>query len=113
VLEQAHRVVDVEVLRQHEDAGARVLGPDALRGDEAFVGVRRRHLDVDHGDVRLRERDAAQQLGRLPGQAGDRHPGALEQAREAVAQKDGIVGDDHLQTCVHAAIIPEKGPAAH
>ena len=113
LLDQAHRVADVEVLRQHEDAGRRVLGTDPLRRDQALVGVRRRHLDVDHRHIGLGELDAAHQLRRVAHTAGDRHPGTLEQARQPVAQEHRVVGDDHLQPVVHTAIIAEKTAAAH
>jgi hypothetical protein len=52
LLEQAHRVARLDVLGEDEHAHLRVLGPDLLCGDEAFVGVGRRHADVDDRSVR-------------------------------------------------------------
>ena len=52
LLEQAHRVVRLEVVGEHEHAD--VAGASArisLRGDEPLVGVGRRHPDVDDRDV--------------------------------------------------------------
>ena len=43
----------------------------SLGGDDALVGVGRRHLDVDDGDVRFVELDVAQELAAVLGLADD------------------------------------------
>ena len=51
LFEQTHGVRRLDVLREDEDADARVLVTDAARGDDALVGVCRRHPDVDDREV--------------------------------------------------------------
>ena len=50
--EELERVGGLEVLREHEHAGLRVLLADLRRRPQALVGLRRRHADVDDRDVR-------------------------------------------------------------
>ena len=64
LLEQAHRVARLEVVREHEHADLGMRAADLLRGDEALVGVRRRHRDVDDRDVRARQLDASRRARR-------------------------------------------------
>ena len=48
--EQLEGVVLLDVLREHDHPGVRVLGADPLRRLDALVGVRRGHPDVgEHG----------------------------------------------------------------
>ena len=65
-----------------------------MRGAQALVGVGRRHPDVDDRDVGLVGADLAQQVLGVAGLAGDLEARLLEQAGEALAQEDGVVGDD-------------------
>ena len=51
ILDEAHRVARLHVLREDENTNFRMLGSDRLCGDETFVGVRRRHPDVYDRDV--------------------------------------------------------------
>ena len=51
ILDKAHRVARLHVLREDENTNFRMLGSDRLCGDETFVGVRRRHPDVYDRDV--------------------------------------------------------------
>jgi hypothetical protein len=46
-LEQPHRVVGLDVLREDKYPDLRMLRANRLGGDEAFVGVRRRHRPDD------------------------------------------------------------------
>ena len=58
LLEQPQRVARLDVVREEEHADRRdARCADLLRGDEALVGVRRRHADVDDRDVRPLEAD--------------------------------------------------------
>ena len=71
-----------------------MLLADLLRRDEPFVRVRRRHADVDDGDVRRVGTDLQHQLVGVARLAHDLETGILEQARDALAQQDGVVGED-------------------
>src|ERR1041384_684532 len=51
-----------------------MLGPDPLRRDEPFVGVRRRHADVGDRDVGPGAGHLAQQRVPVLGLADDLHP---------------------------------------
>ena len=57
LLDQPHRVVRLEVVGQDEHPSVRMRCADFLGGDEAFVGVGGRHLDIDDRDVGARELD--------------------------------------------------------
>ena len=72
-----------------------MLVADPLRGDEALVGVRRRHPDVDDGGVGRGAPHLSQQLVGVAGLAGDVDPGVLEQADDALAGEHRVVGDDY------------------
>ena len=62
---------------------------------QPFVGVRRRHPDVGHHDVRRVEADSGDQLVGITGLGGDGEPGLLEHAHHALAQQHRVVGDGH------------------
>ena len=51
--EEADGVAGFEILRQHEDADVRVLLANPFGGPQPLVRMRRRHLDVDDGNVGL------------------------------------------------------------
>ena len=51
VLEQLDRLPGLDVLRQDQDAHPGMLGADLLCGQQALVGVRRRHPDVGHHHI--------------------------------------------------------------
>ena len=61
LFEQPQRVAGLDVLGEDEDADIGVLGADPLGGDEALVGVRRRHADVDDRGVRAFESHLSEQ----------------------------------------------------
>ena len=50
-LEQSERVLRFDVLREDENPDVRPARANRLCRDEALVGMRRRHADVDDGDV--------------------------------------------------------------
>ena len=93
VLQQPHRVVRLEVVREHEHADLRVAAADLLGGDEPVVGVGRRHADVHDGDVRAPRIDHPQQRVGIAAAPDDLEAGVLEQPREPVAQQRLVVGD--------------------
>jgi hypothetical protein len=55
--------------------------------------MRRRHPDVDDHEVGLVLADEVEELARITCLADDLEVGALEQAGEAFAQKDVVLGD--------------------
>jgi hypothetical protein len=67
---------------------------DLLGGGDPLVRVRRRHLDVDDGDVRAGELDAPQELGSVLGLPDHVEAGIAEEARQPLAEEHRIVGDD-------------------
>ena len=62
---------------------------------EPFVGVRRRHADVDDRDLWLVHRDVPEQILGVPGLRDDVEARLAEQPRDALAQEHRVVGDDH------------------
>ena len=102
--EQVERVGLLHVLGEHEHRGARVLRADRARRAQALVGVGRRHADVDDRHVGLVGADLAQQVLPVAGLAGDLEAGLLEQAREPLAQQDGVVGDNDADGVAHTGI---------
>ena len=69
-----------------------VLGADRLGGAQTLVGVGRRHPDVDDRDVRLVLADGGEQLRGVAGLGDDLEAGLGEQAGDALAQEDRVVG---------------------
>ena len=63
------------------------------RGLEPFVGVRRRHADVDDGDVRRLVLHLAEELLGVAGLADHLEPRLGEEAGDALPKEDGVVGD--------------------
>ena len=80
------------------------------RGAQAVVGVVGRHADVDDRDVGLVRADLAQQVLGVAGLRHDLEAGVLEQARGALAQQDGVVGDhDSHGISAHRTVPPPGG----
>ena len=87
-------MLDLDMRGEDEDADLRKLLADRAGRVEPLGRVRRRHADVDDDELGLllaHERRAAR---RVAGLADDLEAGPLEQAREAFAQKDVVVGDN-------------------
>ena len=99
--EQLDRVGLLDVLGEHEHADVGVVGADLVRGAQALVGVGGRHPDVDDGDVGVVGADLAQQVLGVTGLAGDLEARLLEQAREALAQQHGVVGQHDAKRVTH------------
>jgi hypothetical protein len=75
-LQQRDRVPGLDVLREHQDAHAWMLGADPLRGEQALARVGRRHPDVGHHDVRRLPLHHREQLLGVAGLTRD-HEAAL------------------------------------
>ena len=93
-LQQLERVALLDVLGEDEHRRVRVLLADLLRRAQSFVGLGRRHLDVDDRDVGLVRADLQQQILGRAALADDLESLALEQAGDALAQQHGVVGED-------------------
>ena len=103
--QQLHRVLDLGVRRQDEDADVRVLGADRPRGVEALRRVRRRHPDVDEHEVGRRLADESQQLRRVPRLPDHGEARALEHAREPFPEEEVIIGHDDARRRHRHAIL--------
>src|SRR5262249_42680629 len=99
----------VDVGGQDEDAGVRVDLADLRGGAQALVGVRRRHADVDDGDVGLVGVDLAQQVLGVARLADDLHAGVLEQPRDAFAQQHAVVGQPYTHGICARTVVPMPG----
>ena len=66
---------------------------DLLRRAQPFVGLGRRHPDVDDGDIRLVHRDMAQQVLGIPRLCDDVEACVPEQARDAFTQEHRVIGE--------------------
>jgi hypothetical protein len=96
LLDERHRIARFQIVREHQDADIGIAAADLASGDEPFVGVARRHLDVGDGHVRPPGFDEAQQSRRVLGGPGDLEAGLYEQPGETFAQ-------ERLVICEHYA----------
>ena len=92
-------------LREQQDADLRMTLAELLREPCALVGLRRRHADVEHGDVRLELVDPAAKLVRVACLRDDVEPTFRGHPRQPFAEEHGVVGDHdpHVisaRTCV-------------
>src|SRR5439155_22106442 len=93
-IQELARVGRLDVLREDEDADARMPAADLLRGAQALVRVGRRHADVDDRDVGGVEGHVAQQVVGRARLRCNLEARVLEQAADALAKQDGVVGKD-------------------
>src|SRR5215204_4793171 len=93
LLEQTHGVPRLDVVREHEHSDLGMGAADLLGGDEAFIGVRRRHLDVDDRHVRTGQLHPPHELLGVGGLPDDLESGLFEQPGEPFAKKRFVVGD--------------------
>src|SRR3954453_3562301 len=107
--QQLERVGLLDVLREHEHAGLRLLGTDGRGRPQTLVGLRRRHPDVDQRDVGLVGADLAQQVLRVSGLADDVHAGLLQQAYDALTQQDAVLGYDDSHGILARTVVPSPG----
>src|SRR5262249_4043541 len=108
-VEQPHRVLGLDVLREHEHAHAWPASTDLLRGDQALVGLRRRHPDVDDGDVGRVLLDARYQL--VGGSRGrdDLEPVVGQETGDPLAQQQRVVRDHYAHGISACTRVPCPG----
>jgi hypothetical protein len=95
--QQLHGVVDLDMGRQDQDAGLRVLLADLPGRLQALGGVGRGHADVDHHQLGWLRVDEGQELAGVAGLAGHLEAGAFQEAGQALSEQDVVVGQDHPQ----------------
>ena len=66
LVDESQRVLGLEVLRQNEDGGLWIARADLTGGAEPLVSMRRRHPNVDDGDVRTEVADAGRRASASP-----------------------------------------------
>ena len=86
-----------------------VLVADLGRGAQALVGVRRGHADVDDRDVGLVGADLAQQVLAVARLGDHLEARLLEQARDALAQQQAVVGQDYAHGTSALTVVPSPG----
>jgi hypothetical protein len=91
--DELERVVGLEVLREDEDGGAGVVRADLAGRAQSFVRMRRRHPDVDEGDVRAEVADAPEQGICVAHLVDDLDAVFREQASNSFADERCVVGD--------------------
>ena len=93
--EQLVGVGHLDVLGQHEHRRPGHL-PAGLDGrPQPLVGVRRRHPDVDHGDVRAVLAHRPDERGTVGHRGHDLGAGLLEEPDQALAEQDRVLGQDY------------------
>lgn len=93
--EQLHRVPRLEVVGEDEHTDLGVVAPNLLGGDDALIGVCRRHLDVDDDGIRSGRTNHAQQLSRILRRADNLEPGARQKMDDALADEHRVISDDY------------------
>lgn len=104
--EQFHRVLDVDMRRQHEDRNVGQLAADHLGGVQALGRVGGRHPDIGHHQVGDRVPDQGEQLATVTGLPDDGETRAGQQARHTFPKQHVVIGDDDARPlpcthCVH------------
>ena len=89
------RVAGLDVLGEDQHADLGVLGADPLGGDEALVGVRRRHADVDDRGVGALEPHLSEQALGVIRLGHHVDAGVGEQAHDPLTREHHVVGDDY------------------
>jgi hypothetical protein len=89
------------VRREHEDAGLGELLADGARGLQSLRLVRGRHADVDQDEVWLVLADEGEELLGVAGLPHNLEARPLEQAGEALAEEDVVIGECDACGCRH------------
>ena len=102
-------VARLDMLRENEDGGARVLSPDVGCRAHTLVLIVGRHPHIDDRKIRLVLGDDGQQGLGIADPRDDLVPGILEQSREPLPEQDGVFGD-HDSHGISASIrVPTPG----
>ena len=80
-----------------------MLGSDRLGGAKTFVRMRRRHLDIDDGDIGAMLVDGRQELIAGARLRDDSEARFLQQAGDALSEQQRVVRDDEPQRHALAA----------
>ena len=94
--QQVHRMLHLDVGRQHQDRDLGKLGPDDPGRVEALGRVVGRHPDVHDHQVGMLLPDRGEELGGVAGLGHHVEAGAIEQAGQALAEQDIIVRERYL-----------------
>ena len=109
VLEELERVSLLDVLGEDEHRCVGVALADLFRRAQPFVGVRRRHLDVDDRDVRVVRADLQQQIVSRAALPDDLESLVGEEAGDALAKEHRVVGEGDANRCLGLLGIGEFG----
>ena len=102
-VEEPERILGLDVLREHEEADVFEARPDLRGGPQALVGERRRKTDVDEDGIGLLALDDVEQLARGLGLPDELEPRAAEEAPQALADEQRVLGDGEPQRHYEAA----------
>ena len=105
--QELHRLVDLHVGRQHQDADVRELPSDRHGGLEALGVVTGGHADVDDDEVGLLLADQANQLLRVTASTRDLEPGAHQQPGDSFTEQDVVVGHHDPRGCGRFALFTD------
>ena len=94
-LDEAHRIVGLDILRQHQRGRLRRGRLDLEGGDQPFVGVCRRHPDVEDGHVRPMHADGRHRLGRVASLRDDVAAHLAQDSDDPGPREHRVVGDDY------------------
>jgi hypothetical protein len=86
-VDQAHRVVGVDVLREDEHADVWEAIPDGDRGVDALAGVGGRHADINQSDIGPVVRDRLEQRRTVGDGVGQFDPVAGQEGPQPVADQ--------------------------
>ena len=93
--EELARILDLDLLREHEDLRVGVASAQLDRGAEALVGVCRRHAYVDDADVGPAPLPFEKEGLGIVGLTDELHVLVLEQAPETGSKEDGVLDHQH------------------
>ena len=105
-LEQPERVLRLDVLGEDEHADGGMPFAQLLRGGEAFVGVRRRHPNVDDRDVRVGRGDRREQLIGVARLGDDVEALPAQQLGKPFAQEDRVLGQRYAHGSSTRIVVP-------
>jgi hypothetical protein len=98
------RLLDLDMCREHEDARLRKLVADRLCRYEPFRRVGGRHPNVDDDELGLVLAHELEELVRVAGLADHPKTRPLEHARDALTEKDVVVGHHDTTRVVRGRI---------